>query len=58
MNFFVGTSNGGMLAMAFALGYSPDTARTLLEKSGKMVFKKRDASMTAGINNVSVAHLF
>ena len=54
----MGTSNGGMLAMAFALGYSPDTARTLLEKSGKMVFKKRDASMTAGINNVSVAHLF
>ena len=43
--------------MAFALGYSPDTARTLLEKSGKMVFKKRDASMTAGINNVNIPHL-
>eukprot|EP01087_Luapelamoeba_hula_P017792 TRINITY_DN5638_c0_g1_i4.p1 TRINITY_DN5638_c0_g1~~TRINITY_DN5638_c0_g1_i4.p1 ORF type:complete len:319 (+),score=34.55 TRINITY_DN5638_c0_g1_i4:431-1387(+) len=56
-NMFVGTSNGGMLALAFALGLSPTTGRTLLEKSGKIIFKKRDDSMTHGINSAKFTSL-
>jgi patatin-like phospholipase/acyl hydrolase len=41
VNFWVGTSNGGMLAMAFAFGYSPALCRTLLELAGTKVFIKR-----------------
>lgn len=42
VNFWVGTSNGGMLAMAFAFGYSPALCRTLLELAGTKVFIKRE----------------
>ncbi|ELR20011.1 PH domain containing protein [Acanthamoeba castellanii str. Neff] len=42
VNFWVGTSNGGMLAMAFAFGYSPALCRTLLELAGSKVFIKRE----------------
>jgi hypothetical protein len=41
VNFWAGTSNGGMLAMAFAFGYSPALCRTLLELAGTKVFIKR-----------------
>ncbi len=43
VNFWVGTSNGGMLAMAFAFGYTPSLCRTILELAGRRVFSKKES---------------
>ncbi|KAL6049855.1 putative sporulation hydrolase CotR [Balamuthia mandrillaris] len=49
VNMFVGTSNGGMLAMAFAFGYSPAVCRSVLELSGRHVFKREGSAAGYGI---------
>ena len=38
VDMFAGTSNGSIISTGFAFGYSPATARTLMEMKGPLIF--------------------
>jgi patatin-like phospholipase/acyl hydrolase len=40
-----GCSNGGMIAMSIAYGYSPASSRELLETSGNWLFRKKNSNL-------------
>eukprot|EP01088_Endostelium_zonatum_P014728 TRINITY_DN3339_c0_g1_i1.p1 TRINITY_DN3339_c0_g1~~TRINITY_DN3339_c0_g1_i1.p1 ORF type:complete len:739 (-),score=154.25 TRINITY_DN3339_c0_g1_i1:135-2351(-) len=46
INMWVGTSNGGMLAMAFALGFTPSLTRKVLELAGATIFARKSLYQT------------
>lgn len=50
-----GTSNGGMIAMGIAYGFSPTCSRTLIEQTGRSIFLKTNG-ITAGYNRAKYSN--